>query len=53
MLKICTELIVGIFKRFCSFDELFLMALISTEQLFIETPLYRRFSHNDHLSYFK
>ena len=39
MLKICTTFIVGIFKRFCCFDEVFLMALTSTEQLFIEKPL--------------
>ena len=45
MLKICTTFIVGIFKRFCCFDEVFLMALTSTEQLFIEKPLYRRFLH--------
>ena len=47
------ELIVGIFERFGCFDEVFLMALVSTEQLFIERPLYRRFLHNDHLSYFQ
>ena len=47
------ELIVGIFERFGCFDEVFLMAVVSTEQLFIERPLYRRFLHNDHLSYFQ
>ena len=46
MLKTCTALIVAIFERFCCFDEVFLMALTSTEQLFIERPLYsRRFLH--------
>ena len=49
MLKTCTTLIIGIFERFCCFDEVFLMALTSTEQLFTERPLYRRFLHNDHL----
>ena len=47
-MKTCTALIVGIFERFCFFDEVFLMARTSTEQLFIERPLYRRFLHNDH-----
>ena len=40
VLKTSTALIVGIFERFC-FDEVFLMALTSTEQLFLERPLYR------------
>ena len=31
----------------------FLMALTSTKQLFKESPLYRRFLHNDHLPYFQ
>ena len=44
-----TTLIVGIFKRVCCFDEVFLMILTSTEQLFIERPLCRRFLHNEHL----
>ena len=44
---------LGIFERICCFDEVFLMALTSTEQLFIERPLYRRFLHNDHLPYFQ
>ena len=35
------------FRTSCCFDEVFLMALTSTEQLFIERPLYRRFLHND------
>ena len=52
VLKICTALIVGIFERICCFDEVFLMALTSTEQLFIERPLYRLFLHNDRLPYF-
>ena len=43
VIKTWTALTVGILKRFCCFDEVFLMALTSTEQLFIETPLYRRF----------
>ena len=43
VLKTCTALNVGIFERIYCFDEVFLMALTSTEQLFIETPLYRRF----------
>ena len=47
--KTCTSLIVGIFERICCFDELFLMALTSIEQLFTERPWYRRFLHNDHL----
>ena len=46
-------LIVGVFKWICCFDEVFLMALTSTEQLFIERPLYRRFLHNDHSLYFQ
>ena len=45
-MKTWTALTVGILKRFCCFDEVFLMALTSTEQLFIEKPLYRRFLHN-------
>ena len=45
MLKTCTTLIVAIFERFGCFDEVFLMALTSTEQLFIETLLCRRFLH--------
>ena len=47
-MKICITLIVGIFKQFCCFDEVVLMALPSTEQLFIERPLYRGFLQNDH-----
>ena len=47
--KACTSLIVGIFKRICCFDELFLRALTSTEQLFTDRPLYGRFLHNVHL----
>ena len=43
VLKTCTALNVGIFERIYCFDEVFLMALSSAEQLFIETPLYRRF----------
>ena len=35
-MKTCTALIVGIFERFCFFDEVFLMARTSTEQLFIK-----------------
>ena len=46
-MKTCTTLIVGLFERFCCFDEVFLIALTSTEQVFIERPLYRRFLHND------
>ena len=53
VLYICTALIVGIFERIGCFDEVFLMALTSTEQLFIERPLHRRFLHNDHLHYFQ
>ena len=52
MLKTCTALTVGIFERIYCFDKVFLMALTSTEQVFIERPLYRRFLHNDHLPYF-
>ena len=52
VLKTCTTLTVGIFERICSFDEVFLMALTSTEQLFTERPLHRRFLHNCHLPYF-
>ena len=51
MLKICTALIVGIFEQICCFAKVFLMALTSIEQLFIERPLYRRLLHNDHLPY--
>ena len=50
MLKTCTALVVGIFERICCIDEVFLMALTSTQQLFMERPLYKRFLHNDHLS---
>ena len=50
-LKTFTALIVGIFERTCCFDNVFLMALTSTEQQFIERPLYRRFLHNDHLPF--
>ena len=53
VLKTCTALIVGIFGRICCFDKVFLMALTSTEQLFIGRPLYRRFLHYDHLPYFQ
>ena len=49
VLKTCTALIVVIFERICCFDEVFLMALTSKEQLFIERSLYRRLLHNDHL----
>ena len=41
------------FRTSCCFDEVFLMALTSTEQLFIERPLYRRFLRTDHLPYFQ
>ena len=37
------------FEWICCFNEVFLMALTFTEQLFIERLLYRRFLHNDHL----
>ena len=47
------ELIVGIFEQFCCFEEVFLMALTSTEQLFIERPLHKCFLHNDRLPYFQ
>ena len=50
LLKTCTPLVVGIFERICCIDEVFLMALTSTQQLFMERPLYKRFLHNDHLS---
>ena len=50
-MKTGTTLIVGIFERFCCFDEVLLMALTSTEEVFIERPLYRCFLHNDHLPY--
>ena len=53
LLKTCTTLIAGISQRICCFDEVFLMALTSTEQLFIERPLHRRFLHNDHLPFFQ
>ena len=49
MLMTCTALIVGIFKQIFCFDELFLMALTSIEQLFIERSLCRHFLHNYHL----
>ena len=49
MLKTSTVLVVGFFEQSCCFDEVFLMALTSAEQLFIERPLYRRSLHNDHL----
>ena len=42
VLKTCTALIVGVFERICCFEEVFLMALTSTEQPFIERPFYRR-----------
>ena len=53
VLKTCTALIVGFFDWICSFDEAFVMSLTSTEQLFIERPLYRRFLHNHHWPYFQ
>ena len=40
VLKTCTALIAGIFERICCFDKVFLMALTSTEQQFVERPLY-------------
>ena len=43
VLKTCTALIAGIFEWICCFNDVFLIALTSTEQLFIERPLYRRF----------
>ena len=49
MLKTSSVLVVGFFEQSCCFDEVFLMALTSAEQLFIERPLYRRSLHNDHL----
>ena len=49
MLKTTTVLAVGFFEQSCCFDEVFLMAITSAEQLFIERPLNRRFLHNDHL----
>ena len=45
VLKTCME-------QICCFDEVVLMALTSTEPLFIKKPLYRRFLHNDHWPYF-
>ena len=33
--------------------DMFLMSIRSTEQLFLERPLYRCFLHNDHLLYFQ
>ena len=48
-----TALIVDIFERICCFDEVFLMAVASTEELFIERPLDRSFLHKDHLPYFQ
>ena len=51
MLKTYTALNVGLFEQICCFDEVFLMALTSTEELFKERPLYRRFFHNDCLPY--
>ena len=33
-------------------NKVFLISLRSTEQLFLETPLYGYFLHNDHLHYF-
>ena len=53
VLKTCTALIVGIFEQIFCFDELFLMALTSTEQRFIERPLYKRFLYIDHVPYFQ
>ena len=41
------------FRMNLFFDEVLLMALTSTEQLFIEGPLYGRFLYNDHLPYFQ
>ena len=35
------------------FAKVFLMSIRSTEQLFLERPLYRCFLHNDHLPYFQ
>ena len=49
VLKTCTALIVCIFERILCFDEIFLMPLPSTEQLFIERLFYTRFLYNDHL----
>ena len=53
MLKDLHALIGGVLKRICCFDEIFLIELTSTEQLFIERFLYRRFLHNDHLPHFQ
>ena len=59
MLKTCITLTVGIFEQICCIDEVFLMAITSTEELFIqlynytERPLYKHFLHNDHLAYFQ
>ena len=39
VLKTCTTFTVGIFEQICCFDEAFLIALTSTEQLFIEKYL--------------
>ena len=49
VLKTCPALIVDISERIYCFNEVFLMALTSTEQLFIERLLHRRFLHNDYL----
>ena len=46
VLKPCTALFVDILERICCFNEVFLVALTFTEQLFIERPLQRRFLHN-------
>ena len=46
VLKTSTALIVGIFEQICCFGEVFLMALTSREQLFIERPLYKRLFQN-------
>ena len=43
MLKLCTALVVDILERICCFNEVFLVALTFTEQLFIKRPLQRRF----------
>ena len=47
-LKICTTLVVSLFEQICCFSKVFLTSIRSTEQLFLERPLYSCFLHNDY-----
>ena len=51
VLKTYTAFIVCVFERMWCFDEVFLVVVTYTEQLFIQRPFYRHFLYNDHLPY--